>query len=329
MKKQFKILTSVWFIVGLSTLLLNDFVLKGLYGNWFTGKLSDFAGLLVFGLFWCAVFPKHIKKTLLVIGLLFVVWKSTFSQSFIDVWNTFGPFSINRIVDFTDLMALVVLLLAYVLKTSKVELKTIRIHPAISMSVAIFTFCATSRAIESYEFDKTYEFPFSKQELINRINLLNVKETENLPLSLNYQNANDFESSYYDTLWYYNSKIDTIIDSIKTAKRFKNIDSLSEYKYQVSLAIDTIIRCSPYHRDSIYVKDNYIFEYNIIQERYNIHDKQSYQYSTETRLKVLGSYNFSSLTLLRIDSDSYAEDRDLEKDSLIQDFEKYFINKLK
>ena len=47
MKKKDLILNP-YFIIGLSVLLLNDFYLKAAYGNFVTGKLSDFAGLPIF-----------------------------------------------------------------------------------------------------------------------------------------------------------------------------------------------------------------------------------------------------------------------------------------
>jgi hypothetical protein len=37
-------------ILSIAILILNDHVLKGAYGNWLTGKLSDFAGLVFFPL---------------------------------------------------------------------------------------------------------------------------------------------------------------------------------------------------------------------------------------------------------------------------------------
>ncbi len=49
------------FLASLALLLVNDFYLKAQFGNWFTGKLSDFAGLIAFALFWSAVFPRHAK----------------------------------------------------------------------------------------------------------------------------------------------------------------------------------------------------------------------------------------------------------------------------
>ena len=64
MKNNLKILTSYWFMTGLILLLLNDFIFKEMYGNWLTGKLSDFTGLFIFPLFWTALFPKNKNKIL-------------------------------------------------------------------------------------------------------------------------------------------------------------------------------------------------------------------------------------------------------------------------
>lgn len=38
-----------WFFVAVATLVLNDHLLKQTWPGWFTGKLSDFAGLVVVG----------------------------------------------------------------------------------------------------------------------------------------------------------------------------------------------------------------------------------------------------------------------------------------
>ena len=94
-----KLFTSIWFLFGLIVLLANDFVLKELYGNWLTGKLSDFAGIFIFSLFWVALFPKHKNKIFTLIALLFIYWKSPFSQNLIDSWNNLGLLKVYRTVD--------------------------------------------------------------------------------------------------------------------------------------------------------------------------------------------------------------------------------------
>ena len=54
MIKRSDILISPGFVISLFLLLINDFYLKPELDSSFTGKLSDFAGLFVFTLFWMA-----------------------------------------------------------------------------------------------------------------------------------------------------------------------------------------------------------------------------------------------------------------------------------
>ena len=68
--------TSLGFILGLAILLLNDFYLKTLFGNWFTGKLSDFAGLFIFPMFWSILFPRFKNKIYFVTLIIFIYWLS-------------------------------------------------------------------------------------------------------------------------------------------------------------------------------------------------------------------------------------------------------------
>lgn len=172
MKIKFKILTSHWFLIGLTVLLLNDFIFKELYGNWLTGKLSDFAGLFIFPLFWTALFPKHKNKIFVFTALFFIFWKSPFSQGFIDTWNNFIFFKIARVVDFSDLIALLTLPLAYIYDRNKELIKVVQLHPSISFFVALFSFMATSLPLETIEFEKEYSFDFPKDTLESRLYFL-------------------------------------------------------------------------------------------------------------------------------------------------------------
>ncbi|MGB3547731.1 MAG: hypothetical protein WBA17_12195, partial [Saprospiraceae bacterium] len=75
------------FIGGLLLLLLNDHILKAAYGNVLTGKLSDFAGVLILPLLLRFVTG---RSSLLCIGLtvwFFTWWKSPLSQGAIDLVN--------------------------------------------------------------------------------------------------------------------------------------------------------------------------------------------------------------------------------------------------
>lgn len=202
MKKYLKILTTYSFLIGLILLLLNDFVFKNLFGNWVTGKLSDFAGLFIFPLFWAALFPRHKKKIFLLTGLFFIYWKSPYSQQLIDHWNGLGLLTISRVVDLSDLIALSVLPLAYYTLQCKENLKTLNVHPVIPLIVAVFSFVATSTQ-QTVPFNKRYELDFSKDTLsrrLSRIDTITIHNiTRNTSDSVYYQNKVRFSHSKPDT----------------------------------------------------------------------------------------------------------------------------------
>jgi hypothetical protein len=111
MKRQY-LLNSV-FLVGLLILVLNDHLLKAQFGNWFTGKLSDFAGLLIFPLFLKFVFPVANRTAIGATLLGFLFWKSSFSQPLIDTYNAITFLPVGRIVDYSDYLAFLILPLSY------------------------------------------------------------------------------------------------------------------------------------------------------------------------------------------------------------------------
>ena len=145
--------TSLWFLFGLIVLLLNDLLLKELYGNWLTGKLSDFAGLFVFTLFWTALLPKHKDKIFVFTTILFVYWKSPYSESLITMWNSLNFWNINRIVDYSDVIALAILPLAYYIDALKEKIVTIRFTPYLPLIICVYAFVATSRARSNTDFN--------------------------------------------------------------------------------------------------------------------------------------------------------------------------------
>lgn len=164
------IFNSYGFNIALAILLLNDFILKGLYGNWLTSKLSDFAGLFVFSLFFIAFFPKYRQVVLCATGILFIFWKSPFSQPIINFWNSLSIFSIHRVVDYTDLVALLMLPLAGFYSKTVPKAPALKFNPILPMLVACFAFVATSYH-SNVKVDKTYNYPFSKDSLKTLINM--------------------------------------------------------------------------------------------------------------------------------------------------------------
>jgi hypothetical protein len=169
--RNLHILSSPGFLIGLSLLLLNDFVLKQQFHNAVTGKLSDFAGLFVFSLFWIAVFPRHKRSVCISTALLFVFWKSAYSQFAIAEWNSLAFFGISRTVDYTDLWALVVIPLSYFYSdiSAGVHLSRGFIYAIAIVSLVAFT---ATQFSHKASFKNEYVFDSSRQELFDRMKRL-------------------------------------------------------------------------------------------------------------------------------------------------------------
>ena len=101
------------FLVALALLLTNDHLLKGIWPGWFTGKLSDFAGLFCFPIFFVALLPRQRFPIYLITAVGFLYWKLPLSNQFIGFIATHLHFEIVRALDYTDLIALSILPFSY------------------------------------------------------------------------------------------------------------------------------------------------------------------------------------------------------------------------
>lgn len=154
--------TSPVFLIAVALLLLNDWILKDAFGNWVTGKLSDFAGLFAFALFWGALLPRRRGAAIGMTAVVFMVWKSPLSADALTAWNAIGAWPLARVVDYTDWLALTVLYPAYRLldrlspldergagarRTPTLRQRATAIATA---AVAMVAFMATSRGLPRY-----------------------------------------------------------------------------------------------------------------------------------------------------------------------------------
>lgn len=168
-----QIFLSPLFLIGLFLLLLNDFVLKDEFHNFLTGKISDFARLFVFALFWMSFFPKRPKLILISTAIFFSFWKSLYSQTLINFWNSFEVYIIGRTVDYTDLFALLVLPLAYLYSKKResnfsINLPFKKLSASFVILISLFAFIATSDAREkSIHVEKMYVLTLTKAEFEN------------------------------------------------------------------------------------------------------------------------------------------------------------------
>lgn len=180
-KNPLHVFTSPLFLVCLLLLICNDWIWKAEYGNFWTGKISDFAGLAIFPLFWGAFFPRFKKHIFILTAIVFIWWKSPYSQFFIEEWNSLGIFSLTRVVDYSDLWALLVLPFAYryrgrsLLNQFPFSVPKMAVKPLTFFIIGLssLAFIATSMPVDTKQmeivYNKNYEFDYSKEELQNRI----------------------------------------------------------------------------------------------------------------------------------------------------------------
>ncbi|TSJ46378.1 hypothetical protein [Fluviicola chungangensis] len=140
--KQSKV-ASVGFLIGLFLLLLNDFYLKETYGNWLTGKLSDFAGLFIFPIFLGLFNAKRIQLNYIFSTVFFVFWKSDLSTDFLLLTNQLFHTEFSRVVDYSDLIALSILPLSY-WYSAKAKNRNFQFLKPVIVCVSVFSFYATS-----------------------------------------------------------------------------------------------------------------------------------------------------------------------------------------
>ncbi len=137
-----------YFIVSVVLLLLNDFFFKYYFHNFITGKLSDFAGLFAFPFFISIFLNKKIKEVYISVALFFIYWKSEYSQGLITVFHQLN-FNIDRVVDYTDLIALTILPLSYKYRLFQQKEETnlkLRFSKIAVCFIACFSFMATSKS---------------------------------------------------------------------------------------------------------------------------------------------------------------------------------------
>jgi len=98
--------------MSLCLLLANDLYLKGQFHGWISGKLSDFCGLIVVSQLAFSLLRGSRCVVSSAIAVVFVWWKGPLSDPFIDFANTLSAYQIGRVVDYSDLVALLVLPIA-------------------------------------------------------------------------------------------------------------------------------------------------------------------------------------------------------------------------
>ena len=175
-----------FFLFALFILMFNDFYLKTEIPSFVTGKLSDLSGLIVFVLFFTFLFGDRFKQ--LVFGvtvLLFCWWKSSLSTGFIENWNSVLSFySIERVVDYSDLLCLFILVPVYFYQPKRTSFPQSRWFVLPVLLLTVFAISATSKARDIGAYNSTRHYTLKESfkikkvthaELLNYLSLSNLK----------------------------------------------------------------------------------------------------------------------------------------------------------
>jgi hypothetical protein len=214
-------------------LLLNDFYFKATFHNTFTGKLSDFVGLLIFPWFWSLFFPRRSKPIYFTTPLLFIFWKLDVSTPFINFCNEHFGSGFSRVLDKSDFIALTVLPFSFfLLEKSKENISQLKLGLKVGVStLSIFAFLATSSpdvfVSPSWEFDNTYILQVSKEELLTkRMKFMKSQAS----MDSIYLDNSLFLVNHFSQLGY-NLNFIVGIDSISNQTTLVSLKKLQDYGY--------------------------------------------------------------------------------------------------
>lgn len=168
------------FLGSVGLLAINDHVLKPVFNNGLTGKISDFSGLFALTVFAIALAPRFRFFSSASIALTFAWWKSPASSSLIDFWNSLELFGIGRTQDYSDLVALSAVAAALFYVQFREEAATPGRRPstrkiAVVSVLSLLVFSATS-----YRSDVTYDLTFSYEGTPAEL----ISDLEAMPISV-------------------------------------------------------------------------------------------------------------------------------------------------
>jgi hypothetical protein len=237
-----------FFIANVLMLLLNDFYLKYAYHNLLTGKLSDVAGIAAFALLLTALFPGRKKFVFVFTALFFIWWKSPVSGPVIDLLNREFLLPVNRVIDYTDYLALLILPVAYQLKPINRHYKIVYQKIALYSSgmIAFIAFCSTSmvKRLQRPDYEikifEDYNTGLTKEELLQRMDSLHI----------NYKIDSFVTVPIKSYGYYYKNNVEYLIqkkDSITKSLQYSPVQLKKDealwyrYKTQPYIAIDSFV----------------------------------------------------------------------------------------
>ena len=155
------------FVAALVVLITNDLYLKLAYPGWLTGKLSDFSGVYLIAALAIGLFPKRKFLAAATVALAFFYWKSPASQWLIDSINSVSQNQIGRVVDYTDLIALISIPVAWFFVSSRGEqFPSFSVRQLLSIPIAVITVLAITGTSVLWP---AGEYSIRNTDLTNRI----------------------------------------------------------------------------------------------------------------------------------------------------------------
>ncbi len=195
-------------------LVANDSIFKSSYPGLLTGKLSDFAGLWVWALFFLYFFRKSALPIIVLSSLVFIWWKSPLSSPFISFLSSFFGIKLVRTVDFSDLWALLVYIPFYHYQRSILTWMDDlgQVSTRVFLVVSIIAFCATSRPDYAINPNWTFE---NQIYTIKRSKRAVLQNTIHNSSGQNVDSLNKFSRYHLDYYSIPNIEAEIHIDSVK------------------------------------------------------------------------------------------------------------------
>jgi len=219
--RRLDILGSPVFVISLFLLVMNDWYLKQAFHNELTGKLSDISGLTLCFLLFYSLYPGYPKIIFAILNAGFVYWKSPASQWFIDLWNSLEIATIARAIDYTDLLALPVVILAWIYADTRKVRPVGRMYQNLVIISSVFAIAGTSmpptkeemiliNKIEEVRKERVSNYTYSQDSLDE--NILNKLE----PLLSTIPDPDKLRKQGIEVELWENSKFDAITYNFDT-----------------------------------------------------------------------------------------------------------------
>ncbi len=144
-------IVSFGFLISLSVLLLNDYVLKSTFPGLVTGKLSDFAGLFAFPMFFSELVRSRKREIYALTFVGFVLWKMPACDGVLNLLNSLSSIHFSRVQDYSDYIAMVVLPFSYAYRPRcLVSSRSPLVFAKVLLSgIAVFSFVGTAGGHQS------------------------------------------------------------------------------------------------------------------------------------------------------------------------------------